>query len=191
MPEPAAGKPSCLPSRLTAGRWRVAWGYAAAVLLLVLARPSPGSILAGLPLVVLGEGLRVLANGALIKDRELTTWGIYSHLRHPLYTGSFLIGLGFIIMAWHLILGAGMLVFFLLLYRRTVVREEEKMAHRFGPAYRDWAERVPRFVPRRFVPAEIAADFRFSRARANREQQGVLGVLAVTMVLWLKYLFFG
>jgi len=191
MPEKeGAGRPA-LPIRLMSGRWRVAWGYAGAVLLLVLARPVPRTIALGLPLVLLGETIRVLANGALVKDRELTTWGIYTHLRHPLYTGSFLIGLGFIIMAWHLLLGAGMLLFYLFIYRRTVLREEEKMAMRFPSEYRAWADEVPRFIPRRFSATEIAAGFRWNRARANREHQGVLGVLGVTLVLYVKYLVCG
>jgi len=188
MPEAGGGSGRSPLTRLVSGRWRVAWGYAAAFLLLLLARPTPAAIIAGMPLVALGEALRVLANGALIKDRELTVWGIYSHLRHPLYSGSFLIGTGFIIMAWHALLGAGMLIFFLFVYRRTIIREEAKMAARYGGEYREWAGRVPRFVPRRFAWSEIAAGFHWSRARANREYLGILGVTAVTLVLYLKYL---
>lgn len=177
--------------RLTSTRWRVAWGYLGAVLLLVLARPTPGSILAGLPLVAAGEILRVVANGTLVKDKQLTDRGIYAHIRHPLYAGSFLIGVGFITMAQDLVLTVVMAVLFGALYRRQIRREEEKMEAFFGEDYLAWAERTPRFLPRRFRPGEIAGHFTFQKAWVNREHEGVLGVGAVTAVLWLKYLLLG
>ena len=186
-PEPGPG----LLERLTATRWRVAWGWVGAALLFVLARPLPGSILAGLPLVVLGEGVRILANGSLVKDKALTTWGIYAHLRHPLYVGSALIGAGFLVMARSLILLAVMLVLFLLLYRRTIRREEEKMEQLFGDDYRVWAARTQRFLPRRWAPGEIAEHFTFRRAWVNREYQALLGAIGITVVLYLKYLWLG
>jgi protein-S-isoprenylcysteine O-methyltransferase Ste14 len=178
-------------ARLTATRWRVAWGWLGAVLLIVLARPVPGSIAAGLPLVILGEAVRIVANGSLVKDKALTFRGIYAHLRHPLYVGSALIGAGFLIMARSLILLAVMLVLFLLLYRRTIRREEEKMEQLFGADYLTWAARTPRFFPRRWAPGEIVEHFLFRRAWVNREHQGLLGVIGITVVLYLKYLLLG
>ncbi|MFO7767997.1 MAG: isoprenylcysteine carboxylmethyltransferase family protein [bacterium] len=177
--------------KLTSTRWRVAWGYLGAVLLLVLARPTPGSLLAGLPLVAAGEAIRIVANGTLVKDKELTNRGIYAHIRHPLYVGSSLIGAGFIIMARDLVLTVVMILLFAALYRRQIHREEEKMEAFFGEDYLHWARRVPRFFPRRFRPGEIAAHFTFRKAWANREHEGVLGAAAVTAVLWVKYLLSG
>ena len=190
MGEPV-GRRGGLLTRLTATRWRVAWGWAGALLLLWLARPTPYSILAGLPLVVLGEAIRILANGSLIKDKALTHQGVYNHVRHPLYTGSALIGAGFLVMAQSLILVVVMLILFMVLYLRTIRREEEKMEEFFGEAYREWAARTARFIPRRFSIREIKEHFTFRRAWVNREHDGVLGVIGVTVVLWLKYLLFG
>jgi hypothetical protein len=190
MGEPG-GRRSGLLTRLTATRWRVAWGWAGALLLLYLARPTPGSLLAGVPLVLLGEMIRIVANGSLVKDKALTHQGIYGHVRHPLYTGSALIGAGFLVMARSLIMVAVMLTLFVVLYLRTIRREEEKMEEFFGEAYRVWAARTPRFVPRRFRLREIGEHFTFRRAWVNREHNGVLGVVGVTVVLWLKYVLLG
>ncbi len=186
-PDPRRG----LLERLTATRWRVAWGWTGAALLLVLARPLPGSIAAGLPLVILGEAVRIVANGSLVKDKALTSRGIYAHLRHPLYVGSALVGAGFLVMARSPVLLAVMLVLFVLLYRRTIRREEEKMEQLFGADYLAWAEGTPRFLPRRWNPGEITAHFTFHRAWVNREHQGLLGSIGVTVVLYLKYLLLG
>lgn len=188
MTEPSAGRTLTIWRVITSNRWRVAWGYMAALLLLVLARPTPASILAGIPLVVAGEIIRIIANGTLIKDKELTNWGIYAHMRHPLYVGSTLIGLGFMLMAWNLLLVFAMVFFFFAVYRRTIRREEEKMEELYGERYMNWARSVPRYLPRRCSPAEIGEYFTFRKAWVNREHQGVLGVLALTVVLYLKYI---
>ncbi len=177
--------------RQTSGRWRITWGWAAGLLLLLLARPVPASILIGLPFVLLGELIRVLANGSLIKDKQLTNWGIYAHLRHPLYVGSTLIGLGFVIMARSVWLAIPMTVIFLLVYSRTVRREDERMKTRYGDLYREWADRVPRFFPRRLSISEIREHFTLKRAWVNREHQGVLGVIVATGVLYLFFILFG
>jgi protein-S-isoprenylcysteine O-methyltransferase Ste14 len=177
--------------RFTATRWRVAWGYLGAALLLVLADPVPASLLAGSPLVAAGEAVRILANGSLIKDKRLTDFGIYAHLRHPLYVGSALIGFGFLIMARSVVLAAVFVVLYLVLYRRTIMREEEKMERLYGDAFRRWAAATPRFIPRRLDVREIADRFTFSKAWVNREHEGLAGVIALTVVLYLKFRFFG
>lgn len=177
--------------RITAIRWRVAWGYFGAVLLLLLADPTPRSILAGIPLVVVGEAIRIVANGSLVKDKAFTNWGIYAHIRHPLYLGSTLIGIGFMIMAWNVILAGVMVVLFLSVYRRTIKHEEEWVAELFGDEYRRWAASVGRFLPRRWAPREIKEHFMLRRAWINREQNAVLGVTGVTVILYLKYLLLG
>lgn len=80
-------------------------------------------------------------------EHELVTTGPYRYIRHPLYTfGMGLFGcLGVVagswwIMGWALI-GAALL-------RVRLVREEAELEARFGDAYRDWASRTPRFLPR-------------------------------------------
>ncbi|HVQ28348.1 MAG TPA: methyltransferase, partial [Vicinamibacteria bacterium] len=77
-----------MPSRL-----RVVFGYAMAAVVLVLARPTPGSLLAALPFAVLGEGLRLWASGHIEKTQRLATGGPYAHTRNPLYLGSALIAI--------------------------------------------------------------------------------------------------
>ncbi|MFC1627563.1 methyltransferase family protein [Gemmatimonadota bacterium] len=181
---------SGLLARITAGRWRITWGWAAGLMLLLLARPVPASILAGLPVVLLGELIRVLASGSLIKEKQLTNWGIYAHIRHPLYVGSTLIGLGFIVMARSVWLAIPMMAIFVLIYSRTVSWEEKRMEERYGDLYREWVDRVPRFFPRRLSVKEIREHFTLKRARVNLEHQAVLGVVVATAVLYLIFTLF-
>lgn len=177
--------------RVTATRWRVPWGYAAALLLLIMARPTTLSISTGIPFVLLGEIIRIVANGSLVKGKELTNWGLYAHIRHPLYLGSTIIGTGFMIMAWNVYLACAMVVLFVVIYRRTIRHEEENMTELYGEKYLRWAGGVPRFLPRRLAIREIANHFRLERAWANREQKAVLGVVGATVILYLKHLLLG
>jgi len=86
--------------RLTA-RWR-AWaahhrvhvGIVFALAYVAFSRPSAQTFWYGALLVVVGESIRVWACGHLVRNEELTRDGPYSIVRHPLYLGSLLIGLG-------------------------------------------------------------------------------------------------
>jgi protein-S-isoprenylcysteine O-methyltransferase Ste14 len=53
----------------------------------LLARPNPHSLVVGGILVFFGEVVRVWASGHLMRTQELTTSGPYAYLRDPLYLG--------------------------------------------------------------------------------------------------------
>lgn len=79
--------------------------------------------------------------------KALNTTGAYSIVRHPLYVGNFLIGLG-----WIAFPGNGWLVFvyilsFWLYYERIMLREESFLRQEFGSAFHEWANRTPAFIP--------------------------------------------
>lgn len=76
----------------------------------------------------------------------LTTDGIYSFVRHPQYTGIFLAVFGQLI-HWPTIPTLVLSPFIIWLYVRLAKREEQNLLEKFGPVYRDYQERVPRFFP--------------------------------------------
>ena len=80
-------------------RWRVPLGFVCAITALVLARPVWWSWWAGLALALPGEALRLWAAGHIEKGREITRSGPYRFVRHPLYLGSTLLGVGFALAA--------------------------------------------------------------------------------------------
>jgi protein-S-isoprenylcysteine O-methyltransferase Ste14 len=70
--------------------------------------------------------------------------GIYSIVRHPQYLAGLLINLAVPLITWHwlvIILGAASIV----MYWWSAVVEEEINLSKFGDAYREYQERVPRF----------------------------------------------
>jgi protein-S-isoprenylcysteine O-methyltransferase Ste14 len=74
--------------------------------------------------------------------------GPYRFVRNPMYTGLLTMGvsLGVALGAW--VIAAAFSVLFVLLALRTA-REEQYLIARFGDQYRDYMNRVGRFLPRR------------------------------------------
>jgi protein-S-isoprenylcysteine O-methyltransferase Ste14 len=139
-------------------------------------------VLLGLGLVLAGLGLRTWAAGTLHKRTQLATTGPYELVRHPLYIGSFLMMLGFCILVddreniWF-VLGP-----ILGLYILRAVHEERYLAEVFPDQWPKFAQRVPRFFPRR-LPTTWTADWSFTQWRNNREHRAVtatfLGLAAI------------
>lgn len=155
-------------------RWRVPIGFAAAGLVLWLARPTTRSLQIGLPVAILGQVLRIWAAGHLEKSREVTSSGPYRFTRHPLYLGSSLLGAGLALAASHwavaLLIGAYLGVTLWVAIRA----EEAYLRATFGDTYDRYAVGA--------LPGEVR---RFSLARAvrNKEYRAPIGLLLVS--LWL------
>jgi methanethiol S-methyltransferase len=77
---------------------------------------------------------------------ELTTDGIYGHLRHPQYLGLMLITIGMLIQ-WPTILTLLMWPVLIVAYCRLARREEKELEGQFGQLYRDYKSRVKAFIP--------------------------------------------
>ena len=139
-------------------------------------------VLLGLGLVFAGVGLRSWAAGTLHKRTELTASGPYGLVRHPLYTGSFMMMLGFC----QLIDDAENIWFVLgpvlALYIYRAIQEERFLAGKFPDQWTEFAGKVPRFFPRR-VPMHAFSTWRLSQWIKNREYQAVgavlLGLIAI------------
>jgi protein-S-isoprenylcysteine O-methyltransferase Ste14 len=170
-----------------------------AVWLLVLpflwwARPTPATLSLGAGFAALGLLVRALAAGQIRKNRQLAMTGPYARTRNPLYLGSLLLGLG-VTMAgarWEFVLA--FLVFFVVVYGRTMRAEARFLEREFGDAYRTYAYHVPWLLPRltRYKGPTVAGGGRFSfeRYRRNREYQALLGTLAGFTFLLVRMYWF-
>jgi protein-S-isoprenylcysteine O-methyltransferase Ste14 len=105
---------------------------------------------AGLALAGWGLWLRVLARGWKYENSRghLVTTGLYAWIRHPLYVASFLIGLGLCLILGDLVVLAVYLPLFALVHGIVIRGEEQWLARQWGDNYRQYAARVPRFLPR-------------------------------------------
>lgn len=164
-------------TRAFLARWRVSLGFVFAAVMLWLATPTRDSFLIGSVVATLGEWLRVWAAGHLEKSKEVTRSGPYRFTRHPLYLGSSLIGVGFVVIA-NSVAAALIVIAYLALTLTAAMRSEEAhLREKFGDAYDAYAER-------RSPPAERR--FSWSRALRNREHQTIAGLTAGLIAMWLK-----
>jgi protein-S-isoprenylcysteine O-methyltransferase Ste14 len=160
-------------------RRRVPLGFGAAVLALVLARPTWESWYAGLAVAGVGEAIRVWAAGHLEKSREVTRTGPYRWTRHPLYVGSSVIALGVIIAARHPFVALLTIVYMVSTVMAAIRTEEAFLRSAFGETY-------DRYVASAAEP--MARRFSVKRAWRNREYRAAAGVAAGFALLALKVL---
>ncbi len=158
-------------------RRRVPLGFGAAVLALVLARPTWESWSAGFAVSAVGEAVRVWAAGHLEKSREVTRTGPYRWTRHPLYVGSSVIALGVIIAAWHPLVAMVTIVYMASTLIAAIRTEEAFLRSAFGDTYDRYVASAAEPMTRRFS---------IERAWRNREYRAVVGVAAGFGLLALK-----
>src|SRR5690348_11548837 len=99
-----------------ARRIRVPMGFALAIVYFWLARPTLQSIVLGGGLVVPGLLVRAVASGHVQKNEQLATSGPYAYTRNPLYLGSLVLAIGFVVAARSIWIAAAMLVMFFTIY---------------------------------------------------------------------------
>jgi protein-S-isoprenylcysteine O-methyltransferase Ste14 len=165
-------------------RLRVPGGFLMVAAFVWLAAPTWTSLAAGLPLSVLGLGLRGWAAGHLAKNLALAESGPYAYVRNPLYIGTLAVATGLVVASRRWELGVLFAAVFLLIYLPVVELEEQYLQTLF-PAYVEYARRVPRLIPR---PAAVKPPihFQWSLYRQNQEYQALAGFLAGVALLIFK-----
>jgi protein-S-isoprenylcysteine O-methyltransferase Ste14 len=161
----------------TLARKRVPLGFLAALVAIVLARPTWESWRTGLLIAVAGEAIRVWAAGHLEKSREVTRSGPYRLTRHPLYVGSSLMALGVIVASRSVTLGVLTSIYMVATITAAVRTEEAFLRSAFGDTYDRYRRSEADAMPRRFS---------FERALRNREYRAVVGLLTGFALLALK-----
>jgi len=168
------------------------------VAMIILAKPTLTTMLAGFFVVLAGESLRLW--GVSIAGSEtrttdtaggtfLITRGPFAYVRNPLYLGNLLMYVGIGIMSNVLWLAVGALIFFYCQYALIVSLEEEYLARAFKEEFSRYCASVPRFLPtvRRYRAGsnpQPGLDVRRGLRSEKRTLQAI-GLLALLLiVIW-------
>jgi protein-S-isoprenylcysteine O-methyltransferase Ste14 len=170
-------------------RWRVRLGYLLAVVVLLLARPTPHSVLFGAVIGFPGLVIRAYAAGYLHKQEVLTMTGPYAYTRNPLYLGSSILALGAAIAMHSRWAAAILLIYFALVYSFVMRREELELRTKHGSAFDAYAPSVPLFFPRltRKAAGAEGGAFSWAQFKKNHEYEAAFGFvlfLVVLAVIW-------
>ena len=159
------------------GRVRVPLGFVAAGVALWFATPNWTSLAAGGGVASVGEALRLWAAGHIRKGREVTASGPYRLTRHPLYLGSLVMGLGFVVAAANVVVATVVVGYLVIMLGVAITLEEAMLREKFGADYDRYARGKLDIADRRFS---------LSLARRNGEYRTLVGFAAALGVLGLK-----
>jgi len=168
-----------------ARRIRVPLGFGFAALYLWLAHPVARTLLPGAVFVAIGLALRGLASGHVQKNEQLTMTGPYAYTRNPLYLGSLILAIGFVIAARSLWIALILVVLFLAIYLPVIRAEEKYLAQRF-PEFGGYAGRVPRLLPRMSPLGDSSGKFSWALYWKHHEYNATLGSVAILVALVAK-----
>ena len=166
---------------------RLYFAYLFIFVLIFLAKTSNSGFLFGIPVIFLGEAIRLWSHGYLRKAKELATDGPYAYVRNPLYVGNFLIGLGFSVIIWNPLVVALYTSGFLAVYWITIKGEEQRLSVKFKDQFQDYIKHVPRFIPH-FIPysKRSYSKFEFHRITGHGEQITIFAIINSLLFLYLR-----
>ncbi len=120
--------------------WLVLFG-GGPVMMAVIHLISNALVIIGFAIMWKGWKLIHGGHGGMVVD------GPYAYVRHPQYTGLFIVMVGMLIQ-WPTIITALMFPVLIYVYYRLSRREEEEMMKTFGDEYRWYREMTPMFLPK-------------------------------------------
>lgn len=159
--------------------------------LIYFSRPTPISILIGIPFLCFGEWLRLWTVGYaggttrarnLGIARNLITTGPYAHVRNPLYLGNLILSFGICLIANVYWMIALLIVGYIAQYLPIITSEEDYLRKFCGSTYETYYRAVPRFVPRIKRYGEPSSHD-FSIARAIKSEKRTLTAIGAVMGL--------
>ncbi|BES70310.1 hypothetical protein RE428_13280 [Marinobacter nanhaiticus D15-8W] len=157
-----------------------------ALLVLIMSEISAAWYWPGAAVALVGALLQAWSFACIDTQKVLADKGPYSLVRNPQYITRFLLVIGVVMMTgspW-LVLATMALYYFYAVTR--VEREEALLPTVFGDAYRDYCERVPRFVPRLTnLDRERLLHWNWHAFRKNHGASNLATVLACLGILYI------
>jgi protein-S-isoprenylcysteine O-methyltransferase Ste14 len=170
-----------------------------AALLLIPARDADAHstwlAASGVPMVLAGELIRLWGVhhiGSVSRTRSerlgpLIDHGPFAMVRNPLYIGNILLWMGFAVSARLPWLAPVILVLLALEYHAIVRWEERLLESRMGESYRQYLQRVPRWLPNLLGRSSFGQDAAFSWTQTIYSERGTLiAIVAGYALLALK-----
>jgi protein-S-isoprenylcysteine O-methyltransferase Ste14 len=145
--------------------------------------------LLGFLYILKGTYLRMAARGYKkahsLQGAGLVMTGLYQYTRNPMYLGSFLIGVGFVLIVWP---WWSLPIYAMLFYARFMQQikiEEKHLKKMFGKVYENYCQRVPRFFPplRELWKMNVRKIFSWQETWSTKERYGLFSWPALAVIM--------
>lgn len=167
--------------------YRVPLMAVATIVLVAFIDPASNAFWYGVPVAIFGELIQMWAGSQLHKDKHFTISGPYSHVRNPMYTGRFFLGLGFFIIAANPYLIAGYVLLFAAYAHARVRREESRLQVIFAPDYQHYCSEINRWLPKfRAYSRSESKNASWAQVCKNHENINMLGTLLVLAAVYVR-----
>ena len=123
------------------------WVYLTGTPAAMLVSMTIGYAIAFLGIALVSAGWREVYRAR--KENRLARKGPYAVVRHPQYTGFFLVMFGEGVVHWPTVFSLVAFPIVVIAYLLLARREEREMGRRFGDEYVEYQKRVPMFFPHR------------------------------------------
>lgn len=154
----------------------------------------------GVCIALLGQALRIITIGYEYierggRDRKvyastLVQGGVFGHCRNPLYLGNIMLAVGIALVVHSAAFYLIVLPLVGYAYVAIVAAEEAFLQGKFGDAYRDYCQRVNRWIPRWRGWSQSVAGMRFNWRRVLVKEYNTTFVLVLALVavkFWADY----
>lgn len=179
---------------------RFVFVYPLVVALVIFGRTTEFQFRLGVCLAIVGELIRLWANGYVghvkvnrteqprggLKIGRLVTAGPYAFVRNPLYLGTFLIGAGFCIAMGNWWLSLLAMACFLFIYGEKMRTEEELLRQECGERYSDYFAKVSRWIPNFRRYADPQGRWAWQGIVASKELKTVVWVTVFLVLLYFR-----
>ncbi len=145
----------------------------------------PFQIEAGYVIAIIGLLIRLMASGYVLKNKELSTTGPYSFVRHPLYTGNLALLTGLALINglwWSFLVGFVFAVFY---YPTAIEYEDRKLKQLFPVDWPQWANNTPALLPK-INGGNIKKGFSFKEWSFSKSlKSNYEPVIVIYVITWL------
>lgn len=152
--------------------------------------------LLGFTILFLGQILRISARAYKSENsfngHSLIVDGPYGLVRHPMFLGAFLMGVGLIFLLCSFWVQIIFMFVFFLIYKRQIRLEEASLSRRFGQDYLSYQKKVPGFLPplsfllkdtTRYLPLK----WRWFTRERNTMAVILIGLISVKVLRGIEY----
>ena len=128
------------------------------------------------------------------RSESLVMTGPYSFTRNPMYLGSFLIGLGFVLVLWPWWAVPIFILIFFARFKRQITIEEKYLSEHFGKQYQTYCLSTPRFYPslKSVIKLDVKDAFNIQEAFSTKDKWGLVSWPVFALILayiqqWIVY----